>query len=140
MKPTVRFVVITALRDRLFASLIGVLVIAFAISAYLGAGAVAEAREMTVVYAAGTARAIVVLGLIVFTAFHVERLYDTREIEAVLSRAISRETFVLSYWMGLASIGFLFIVPVAALMLLLGLSGSGAVIWSLSIFVRRQRL
>lgn len=134
MKPTIRFVVITALRDRLFASLIGLLVIAFGVSAYLGSGAVMESREMMAVYAAGSARALVVLGLIVFTAFHVERLFDTREIEAVLSRAISREKFIFAYWAGLAFIGALFILPVAIATFFLGMSREGAVYWSLSVF------
>lgn len=133
MTPTVRFVIITALRDRLFASLIGVLILAFSVAAFLGSGAVAEQREMTVVYAAGAARVIVVLGLIVFAAFHVERLYETREIEAILSRAISRGTFVVSYWIGLAAIACCFMAPVVLVILLLGLSRDGAVYWVLTV-------
>ena len=133
MTPTIRFVVITALRDRLFASLLGLLLLAFSVSAFLGSSAIIEQREMTVVYAAGAARMIVVLGLIVFAAFHVERLYETREIEAILSRAISRGTFVLSYWIGLAAITFCFIAPVAVAVLCLGLSQSGAAYWVLTI-------
>jgi ABC-type transport system involved in multi-copper enzyme maturation permease subunit len=127
-------VIVTALRDRLFASLLGLLAITFGISAYLGGGAIAEAKEMTIVYAAGSARVILVLGIIVFVAFHVERLYDTREIEALLSRAISREKFVVAYWMGLAVIAVLLTAPVIALIGIFGISGVGAAIWSVSVF------
>jgi ABC-type transport system involved in multi-copper enzyme maturation permease subunit len=133
MTPTIRFVVTTALRDKLFISLMGVLVLVFSISVFLGSGAVAEEREMTVVYAAGASRVVIMLALIIFTAFHVERLYETREIEAILSRAISREQFIFSYWLGLCTIACCFIFPVSAATFFLGLSHEGAVYWSLSI-------
>ncbi len=134
MKPTIRFVIVTALRDRLFASLLGLLGLTFGIAVYLGGGALTEAREMTAVYAAGSARVILVLGIIVFVAFHVERLYDSREIEAVLSRAISREKFVVAYWAGLAVMAVLLTLPVVAVIGYFGISPIGAAVWSMSIF------
>src|SRR5581483_5864200 len=97
MKPTIRFVVLTALRDRLFVSLLGLLALVFCVSLYLGGGAVFEKNQMAITFAAGGARAALMLGLTVFVAFHVERIYDTREIEAILARSISRERFVVSY-------------------------------------------
>ncbi|TAL03158.1 MAG: hypothetical protein EPO08_04860, partial [Rhodospirillaceae bacterium] len=133
MTPTIRFVLVTALRDRLFASLFGLLMMTIAVAVFLGGGAVTESREMAVVYAAGGARVLVMLGLIVFTAFHVEKLYDTREIEAILARAISRENFVTSYWAGLAVVSVLLIIPLAAAVFVLGLSIEGAAYWSASI-------
>lgn len=135
MKPTIRLVIITALRDRLFVSLLALLAAAFGISVYLGAAALTEASEMTVVYAAGASRVVVVLGLIVFTAFHVERLFDTREIEAILSRAISRGRFAFSYWLGLAAIAMLFIVPAAVMTMIFSFSYMGAAAWSASVFL-----
>jgi len=140
MIPTIRFVLVTALRDRLFASLFGLLAVTIGISVFLGGGAIMESREMAVVYAAGGARVFVMLGLIVFTAFHVERLYDTREIEAILARAISRESFVVSYWTGLAVIGILLVLPVAVAVFTLGLSVMGAVYWSVSIVLEALML
>jgi len=135
MKPTIHFIVVTALRDRLFVSILGLLGLTFAIAAYLGGGAVIETQAMTVVYIGGAARVILALGLIVFTAFHVERLYDTREIEAILSRAISREAFVFSYWLAMALIALLFLTPVAATIFFFGLSQPGALYWSASVFL-----
>ena len=135
MKPTIRFVIVTALRDRLFVSLLGLLAVTFGIAIYRGGGALTEAQEMTVVYAAGSARVILVLGIIVFVAFHVERLYDTREIEAILSRSISRERFVLAYWVGLAVIAFLLAIPVFAVIAVFCLNQAGAIAWSISVFL-----
>lgn len=133
MKSTVHFVFLTALRDRLFVSLIGLMVLTFAAAVYLGSAAVAEKQAMTAVYVGGGARVILVLGLIVFTSFHVERLYETREIEALLSRAISRESFVFSYWLGIALLALIFILPLAGVVLYFSLTWQGAVYWLLGV-------
>ena len=135
LNPTVRFVVITALRDRLFVSLLSLLAIAFGVSLYIGGGAVFEKSEMVVTFAAGAARAALVLGLTVFVAFHVERIYDTREIEAILARAISRSNFVLAYWAGLVSVAVLLALPVVLFVVVFHISAAGAVWWCLSLIL-----
>jgi hypothetical protein len=133
MLPTIRLVVITAIRDRLLPSLLIFLALTFGISAYLGSAAVAEAGPMALVYAAGGVRLVMVLGLTVFVAFHLERLYETREIEGILSRAIARETFVISYWLGMSAVMAMVLVPVVATLFLFGPSKLGAAIWSASV-------
>jgi ABC-type transport system involved in multi-copper enzyme maturation permease subunit len=129
MKPTIRYVFVTALRDRLFISLLGLMLLTFAGAAYLGSAAIAEKQAMTAVYVGGAARVILVFGLIIFTAFHIERLYETREIEALLSRAISRESFIFSYWLGMVGLVVVAMLPVAAVVAYFSLTLEGAVYW-----------
>ncbi len=129
MKPTIKYVVLTALRDRLLTSLLIVLLMAFGIAAFMGSTAVAESREMTAVYAAGASRVILVLGLTVFVAFHVEKLHESREIEALLSRAISRETLVFSYWVGVAAVAVLIVGVLSAAVIYISPSRVGAMFW-----------
>jgi hypothetical protein len=133
MKPTIRFVVITALRDRLFVSLLSLLAVVFAVSLYIGGGAVFEKSEMVLSFASGAGRAALVLGLTVFVSFHVERIYETREIEAILARSISRGTFVASYWLGLVVIAVLLALPVVAFVAIFHLSKLGALWWCASL-------
>lgn len=133
MGPTIRFVVFTALRDRLFASLIAVSVVAFGIAVFLGSAAVVEAQEMMAVYAAGGVRVILAMGLTVFVAFHVERLHESREIEAILSRAISREKFVAAYWLGVTATAAIIIVPIVAFVAWISPSHLGALWWGATI-------
>ncbi|MHB1241775.1 MAG: hypothetical protein ACYC18_14960 [Gammaproteobacteria bacterium] len=114
-------------------SLLGLEAIVLAVAIFLGGALIFEAEASIVVFAAGAARVAVILGLTVFVAFHVERLYDTREIEAILSRAISRGGFILSYWLGLVIVALLFVVPVAAFLAIFHLSGLGALWWSVSL-------
>jgi hypothetical protein len=132
MKPTIRFVVLTALRDRLFASLLGLLVLVFGVSLYLGGGAVFEKGEMAVAFGAGGARLALVLGLTVFVAFHVERIYETREIEAILARSISRARFIVSYWAGMVVVASLLALPVLLFVGAFSLSATGTAWWCAS--------
>ncbi len=125
----------TALRDRLFASLFVALALTLVIAAYLGSGALSEADRMTVVYAAGSARVVLTLGLTVFVSFHIERLYETRELEALLSRAISREAFIIAYWIGMAVVASIVLVPLAVVIFIFQLSIEGAAFWVTSVLL-----
>lgn len=129
MLPTIRFVLLTALRDRLFVSLLALLALVFGVSIFLGSSAIVEARQATVVYAAAGARVLIALGLTVFVAFHLEKLFENREIETLLSRAIRREDFVLSYWIAMALIVLLILAPTAGLIFVFKLSTGGAFSW-----------
>jgi len=135
MTPTIRFVVLTALRDRLFVSLLGLLTLVFCVSLYVGGGAVFEKNEMAISFAAGGSRAALMLGLTVFVAFHVERIYETREIEAILSRSISRASFIVSYWCGMVVVALLLTLPVVLFVFGFTLSLNGAMWWSLSLML-----
>lgn len=135
MIATLRFVLLTALRDRLFAGLFTMVALGFALAIYLGDAALVEKGQTTVVYAGGAARTLLILGLIIFQAFHVQRLYETREIEAILSRAISRDQFILAYWAGFALVAVLLALPIIAFVMLFQWSGQGTVWWSLSLIM-----
>jgi len=104
MFATIRLVILTALRDRLFASLFILLAIITGLSMFLGGTSVSEQLQTAIVFAAAAGRLILVLGLTIFAAFHVQALFETREVEAILARAISRPQFVIAYWLG-------FVVP-----------------------------
>lgn len=132
MRPTIRLVLITALRDRLFLSLYVLLGSALAVAAFMASGAMIESGEMSLVYMAGTTRVVLIFGLIVFVAFHVERMFDTREIEAILARNLSRTEFVFSYWLGLAVMALMLVIPVFAVVLYFQISASGAAYWVVS--------
>lgn len=135
MFPTIRFVMLTAIRDRLFTSLIALIALSIGVSIFLGTGAIAEARQMTIVYAAGAARVLAVLGLTIFTAFHVERLFDNREIETILSRAITREAFVFSYWLAMALMALLILLPATAAVFVFKFSVTGTVYWLITVIL-----
>jgi len=130
VKATIRLVVITAVRDRLFAGLILLLAVSTALSVFLGGTALTEQLETATVFAAGAGRVVLVLGLTIFAALHIQGLFETREIEAVLSRAISRTRFVFAYWLGLACVAVALAAIFGAGILLVANFKAGAVLWA----------
>jgi ABC-type transport system involved in multi-copper enzyme maturation permease subunit len=112
MKTTIKYVLLTALRDMLFLGLIVAIVGAVLISNFLGGTALIEKMEMSTAYTASSVRLITIIGMIVFVCFHVRRAFENKEIDLMLSRPISRVGFVFSYWLGFSCVASLIVVPV----------------------------
>jgi hypothetical protein len=112
MLTNIRYILITALRDWFFLGLFCGVIFAALISATLGSTAFIEEKEMTISYAAGSCRLILMVGLIVFVCFHIRSAFDTKEVDVILSRPISRTNLVIAYWLGFAFVAFLLTIPV----------------------------
>jgi len=136
MFTNIRYIMITALRDWLFIGLLAGILLATMISATLGSTAFLEEKEMTITFAAGSSRLILIIGLIVFVCFHIRNAFDTKEIDVILSRPISRSNLVIAYWLGFAFVALLLTVPVVVIIGLIGVqSWSGFIGWSLSLLL-----
>lgn len=136
MLTSIRYILITALRDWLFVGLLAAILIATGIAGVLGSTAFLEQKSMTLAFAAGASRIILMVGLIVFTCFHIRAAFDTKEIDVILSRPISRANLVIAYWLGFALVALLLTLPVIALLGIIGVeSVSGFAGWSLSLLL-----
>jgi len=133
MKATVHLIVITAWRDRLLAGLFLLLAATAALSIFLGGTALTEQLQSALVIASGAGRIILVLGLTIFAAFHIQGLFETREVEAILARSISRTQFVIAYWLGLSLLAAAAAGAFALLVALMASFTPGAVIWGLTL-------
>lgn len=134
MLTNIRYILITALRDWLFIGLFGFIIVASVISAILGSTSFIEEQEMTLSYAAGSSRIILMLGVIIFTCFHIRSAFDSKEIDVILSRPISRTNIILAYWLGFTFVGLLLVFPTIIVIALIGVkSWAGFFIWSLSL-------
>lgn len=131
----VRYVLMSALRDRLFLSLALLMVVGACLSLFLGSSALIEGDQFTLVFAAAGLRLAGVAGLVVFIVFHMRRSFDSKDVDFLLSRPISREGFILSHAVAFsilalamaAAIGFaVFIVNPPAF-------GEGHVFWAISL-------
>lgn len=134
MKTTIKYVLLTAIRDMLFIGLILAIIAAAFISNFLGGTAIVEKLEMSTAYTASSIRLITIIGMIVFVCFHVRRAFENKEIDLMLSRPISRIGFVVSYWLGFAVVAALIVVPV---LIAVGIFQSydlrGLILWGLSL-------
>jgi hypothetical protein len=135
MLATLRYVLLTAIRDRLFATLLGLLALVDAAAWFLGDAALAEGNSMSLALAGGSGRAVLVAGILIFVAFHVRRMAENRELETLLARPISRLGFILAYGLGLSCVAILLALPLALALLLFAPDASGLFAWGLSLLL-----
>jgi ABC-type transport system involved in multi-copper enzyme maturation permease subunit len=136
MLSNIRYVLLTATRDRLFIGLLVGIILAAYISGILGSTAMLETEQMTIAFTAASARVIIMVGIIVFIGFHMRNAFDAREIDVLLSRPISRTTLVLSYWVGFAAVASCLVLPTIALMAIMGtLNHTGFLLWAVSLLL-----
>lgn len=136
MFTNIRYVLLTAIRDRLFAGLLVGILFATYVSSAMGSTAMLEPQQMTIAFAAAASRIIVMVGIIVFIAFHIRGAFESREIDLLLSRPISRSTLVLSYWLGFVVVATLLCLPAMAVLAFLGiLDAKGYALWCLSLVI-----
>lgn len=136
MWTNVRYVMLTAIRDKLFVGLLLGLVFAAGVASALGATALLEPEQMTIAFTAAASRIILMVGIIVFIAFHIRNAFDNRELDLLLSRPISRTQLVCSYWLGFGVVASLLCLPVVIIVLYLGVYDvQGFLLWSISLLL-----
>jgi len=129
----IKYILLTAIRDRLYIGLFIALIAAFGISAILGSTSLVEANQMSIVYIAGSSRMIFVIGMILFTCFYVRRSFDNKEVEFILSKSISRHNFIFSYLIGFVLVSLLIFIPITIALLLAKANPIGLTFWLFSI-------
>jgi hypothetical protein len=130
VRATFRYVLLTAVRDR-FPLVIAILLLAVtAVGLLIAASTLTEGRQAGLAYGGELSRVALVLGFVIFVCFHVRNLHETREIEAILTRPISRASFVLAYYGAFALLSaVLAIVAGVFLAAALGAWGIGLLEW-----------
>lgn len=130
----VRYILLTAQRDSIFIGLAVAIVFGAFLATFFGSTALSEGDRMSMVYAAGISRVIVVMGLVIFIAFHIRRSFENKEIDQMIVRPISREKFILSYWLGFSFVAFFFVAFTTVILYFLNPDMNGLLVWSLSLF------
>lgn len=136
MGTTISYILLTALRDRLFAGLFIALLVMAYVSFFLGGTALVEEWQLATAYFAGGSRLTLNFGLIVFVCFHIRRAMENKEIDVILSRPISRQAFIVAYWMALVIAAILLVIPVVAITGWLGyLNTQGFLDWTITLLL-----
>ena len=134
MKSILKYILLSGTRDRLYLGLFISLIVTFSLSIFLGSTALVEEQQMTTVYIGGLSRAVLVVGTILFVCLNINRAFENKEVEFILSKAISREQFILSYLAGFFIAVLLIIIPLVIAMLIVTQANIfGLLIWSLSL-------
>ncbi len=131
MKSIVKYILLSGLRDRLYIGLFLTLIAAFALSIFLGSTAIVEEQQMSAAFMAGSSRAILSIGMILFVCLNIGRAFENKEVEFIISKAISREKFVLGYLIGFFLSAFLILAPLVMVIFTISKSNPlGLAIWS----------
>lgn len=96
-RPLVSYILTAALRDRLVLTLLLLIGTGAAVSIFLGSSAITEQDSFALVLGASGLRFLSVVGIVLFCCFYVRRSFETKEVEFLLSRPISRMTFLFSH-------------------------------------------
>lgn len=133
MLTLIRYVLLTAMRDRLFVALPSVMFLTFIIASVLSHTSMIEEQAMHATFVAGTFRIILAIGTAVFVCFHVRQAFDAKEIDVMLSRPISRASLIISYWAAFSIVATLSTIIAIVLIFLSGpVTWEGFGIWVLS--------
>ncbi|NCO02973.1 MAG: hypothetical protein GW903_02140 [Alphaproteobacteria bacterium] len=96
-KNLILYVLTAALRDKVFISFALMAAVSVSLSIFLGSSAVLEKDQFSAVFAASGLRFASVLALILFVVFYVRRSFETRDVEYMLTKPVSRLGFVMSH-------------------------------------------
>lgn len=132
-KALIKYVLTAARRDKLFLSLVCLMIAGSFVSFFLASSAVVDQAQYSIVYLGGSLRIVGLLGLVLFVVFFIRRSFDARDVEYLLTRPVSRSAFILSLSFGFSLLAFLISGAMSAGLTFLA-SGignmDGAIYWS----------
>ncbi len=135
MRGVVHSIVLIALRDRFMHGLLVLMLVVCYLSSVFGYTALMEEAATAITLAAGSMRALIMFGLMVFGCFHIHQSLESRELESQLARPISRAQLVLGYFTGFALLALVLVLICAVLVALLQpASWSGFALFAASLF------
>ncbi len=115
----IKYILTAALRDRLLLSFVVLVGLGLSVSVFLGSAALTEKDQFSLVFAAGGLRIAGLLTLILFVVFYLRRSFETRDVEYILSRPISKFQFLLAHSLAFSILAtFIAVVVTAAITLL----------------------
>jgi len=134
MKQIIKYILLTALRDWLYIGLLIILAGTLGISVLLGYSALSEESQMQTIYFAASSRVVIVCGILLFICFNIKRAFENKEIHFILSKPISRYSFVMAYWLGFNMVAMILIAPLfLVLMMHSAVQMVGLAYWTLSL-------
>lgn len=130
-----RYVLMAAVRDRLFLSLILLVAVGACLALFLGSAAFIEGDQFSLVFAASGLRFAGVVGLVLFIVFHVRRSFDSKDVDFLLSRPISRTGFIISHGVAFSILALVVVATIgfAVYMVNPGAFKAGHILWLVSL-------
>ncbi len=116
-----KYTILNAIKDKLFLAIMLLLALFTIIALFIGSTSIVEQGQTSIVYVASSYRLLIIFGLILFSCFQAQRAYEGKEIELMLSRPISRERFLVNYFIafGFVALGLSIVCTAAVYCIML---------------------
>jgi len=132
----VKYILTAAVRDRLVMTLALMILVAAAVSVFMGSASVTEQDSFALVFGAGGLRFLGMTGLVLFCCFYIRRSFENKEVEFLLSRPISRLSFLFSHAAAFSILSFFIALAVAlAVAAIARPDAAGLAVWGASLAV-----
>lgn len=133
----IRYVLCAAIRDRILIALVTAMLVGVSFAIFMGSSAVVEKGQFAGVFAAGGLRIAGVAGLVLFVVFYVRRSFESKDVEFLLSRPITRTQFLLSYAAAFSLLALITTAVQAACLAMIApdIFSPGTLLWGASIAV-----
>jgi hypothetical protein len=137
--PLVRYVLTAAFRDKILLTLLSMIIVSASLSVFLGSSSMTEQDSFALVFGASSLRFLSVIGVVLFIAFYMRRSFETKEVEFLLSRPLSRLVFLYSHAAAFIFLSLMVSVTVTVAVFMLGKPDVGGLMaWGLSIGVENM--
>lgn len=129
------YILKAAVRDRIILSFLFVLILGMVVSVFLGSAAITEKDQFTLVFLGSSLRLGGMMGLVLFVIFFVRRSFETKDVEFLLSRPISRACYILSHCAAFSLLAVMVAVPVSGIVAGVGIGHLSPAygLWALSL-------
>ena len=135
-KHLIRYVLTAALRDKLMMTLVLMILMGAAVAVFMGSASVNEGDSFALVFGAGGLRFLGVAGVILFCCFYIRRSFESKEVEFLLSRPISRMAFLFSHAAAFSVLAFFIAMAIMITVSIIGKPNMiGLGVWGASIAV-----
>ena len=136
IKTLSKFIFLTGIRDKLFIGLLTIILAIFAVSNLIGFTALTEEAQMQLTYFAFLSRIVIICGMILFICFYINKEFENREIEFILSKNISRNQFIISYLCTFNLMSLILLCPVAIIISIFNqYNFIGLIVWLISVLL-----
>lgn len=132
-----KYILTAAFRDRLFLLFLLLAVLGVCLSIFLGSSAITEKDQFSIVFLASGLRVGGLIMLILFVVFYLRRSFESRDVEYLLARPITRLQFLFAHSFAFSILAT--IVAVITTLILIAVPSAGAslggyIVWGASVW------
>jgi ABC-type transport system involved in multi-copper enzyme maturation permease subunit len=136
MNAIIKYILLNGVRDRLYLGVLLTLITSFIISIIFGSTFLIEKQATVSAFSSGSSRIIFIFGIILFVCLNLRKSFESKEIEFIISKSISRQKIIISYIAGYIISSIIILIPlIIALFILTNSNPLGLIFWSSSIIM-----